>query len=92
VRRPVFDGFGFAFSKEEDFMGGDTLKLWIGFTTHSSVEIFCNFIEQEIRAPRYSYNNAAQTVETTSGIPHLIANERGSDKFVTKTGTVCWTT
>jgi NADP-dependent 3-hydroxy acid dehydrogenase YdfG len=63
--------------KEDDFMSGASFKnSWIGFTTHSSVEIFCNFIEQKYERLDILINNAAQTVRRPAGFyTHLMANE-----------------
>jgi hypothetical protein len=43
-------------------MGTSFKNSWIGFTTHPSVEIFCNFIEQKYERLDILINNAAQTV------------------------------
>jgi NADP-dependent 3-hydroxy acid dehydrogenase YdfG len=71
---------------------GHRLKIHGLDLTHSVN--FLQFYRAKYEVLDILINNAAQTVETTSGILyHLIMKRRGSDKFVTKTGTgVCWTT
>ena len=66
------------FSKEEDFMQwGDRLKIHGLDLRHiPSVEIFCNFIEQQYDRLDILINNAAQTVRRPAGFyQHLIKNE-----------------
>ena len=66
------------FSKEEDFMQwGDRLKIHGLDLRHiPSVEIFCNFIEQQYDRLDILINNAAQTVRRPAGFyQHLMINE-----------------
>lgn len=66
------------FSKEEDFMEwGHRLKIHGLDLRHiPSVEIFCNFIEQQYDKLDILINNAAQTVRRPSGFyHHLMENE-----------------
>ncbi len=66
------------FSKEADFMEwGHRLKIHGLDLRHiPSVEIFCNFIEQNYEKLDILINNAAQTVRRPSGFySHLMANE-----------------
>ena len=66
------------FSKEEDFMEwGHRLKIHGLDLRHiPSVEIFCNFIEQNYDRLDILINNAAQTVRRPAGFyHHLIENE-----------------
>jgi len=66
------------FSKEEDFMEwGHRLKIHGLDLRHiPSVEIFCNFIEQQYDRLDILINNAAQTVRRPAGFyHHLMENE-----------------
>ncbi|APQ18998.1 SDR family NAD(P)-dependent oxidoreductase [Maribacter hydrothermalis] len=66
------------FSKEEDFMEwGHRLKIHGLDLRHiPSVEIFCNFIEQQYDKLDILINNAAQTVRRPAGFyHHLMENE-----------------
>ena len=66
------------FSKEPDFMDwGDRLKIHGLDLRHiPSVEIFCNFIEQNYEKLDILINNAAQTVRRPAGFySHLMAKE-----------------
>ncbi|MEZ5002623.1 MAG: SDR family oxidoreductase [Chitinophagales bacterium] len=66
------------FSKEEDFHEwGDRLKIHGLDLRHiPSVEIFCNFIEQQYDRLDILINNAAQTVRRPAGFyHHLMPNE-----------------
>jgi len=66
------------FSKEPDFMDwGHRLKIHGLDLRHiPSVEIFCNFIEQQYDELDILINNAAQTVRRPAGFyHHLMANE-----------------
>lgn len=66
------------YSKEEDFnQWGHRLKIYGLDLRHiPSVEIFCNFIEQEYERLDILINNAAQTVRRPSGFyHHLMENE-----------------
>ncbi len=66
------------FSKEEDFAEwGHRLKIHGLDLRHiPSVEIFCNFIEQQYNRLDILINNAAQTVRRPSGFfQHLMKNE-----------------
>jgi NAD(P)-dependent dehydrogenase (short-subunit alcohol dehydrogenase family) len=66
------------FSKEADFMEwGHRLKIHGLDLRHiPSVEIFCNYIEQNYEKLDILINNAAQTVRRPSGFyAHLMANE-----------------
>lgn len=66
------------FSKEEDFMEwGHRLKIHGLDLRHiPSVEIFCNFVEQQYDTLDILINNAAQTVRRPAGFyHHLIENE-----------------
>ena len=66
------------FSKEDDFMEwGHRLKIHGLDLRHiPSVEIFCNFIEQNYKKLDILINNAAQTVRRPSGFySHLMENE-----------------
>ncbi len=66
------------FSKESDFNDwGDRLKIHGLDLRHiPSVEIFCNFIEQQYDRLDVLINNAAQTVRRPSGFyKHLMPNE-----------------
>ncbi|TLP79173.1 SDR family oxidoreductase [Maribacter sp. ACAM166] len=66
------------FSKEEDFMEwGHRLKIHGLDLRHiPSVEIFCNFIEQQYDTLDILINNAAQTVRRPAGFyHHLMENE-----------------
>ncbi|MFK7952570.1 MAG: SDR family NAD(P)-dependent oxidoreductase [Ekhidna sp.] len=66
------------FSKEEDFTEwGHRLKIHGLDLRHiPSVEIFCNFIEQQYDRLDILINNAAQTVRRPSGFyQHLMGNE-----------------
>lgn len=66
------------FSKEEDFtQWGHRLKIHGLDLRHiPSVEIFCNFIEQQYDRLDILINNAAQTVRRPSGFfQHLMKNE-----------------
>lgn len=66
------------FSKEEDFSDwGHRLKIHGLDLRHiPSVEIFCNFIEQQYSRLDILINNAAQTVRRPAGFyKHLIPNE-----------------
>jgi hypothetical protein len=60
------------FGQESDFMDwGHNLKIHGLDLRHiPSVEIFCNFIEQKIRATRY-FDNAAQTVRRPADSMHI---------------------
>lgn len=75
------------FSQEADFMEwGHRLKIHGLDLRHiPSVEIFCNFIEQNYEKLDILINNAAQTVRRPSGFyAHLMANEeRGFDSLPT---------
>ena len=67
------------FSKEADFkVWGHRLKIHGLDLRHiPSVEIFCNFIEQQYDRLDILINNAAQTVRRPSGFyAHLMPNER----------------
>lgn len=69
------------FSKEEDFSKwGHRLKIHGLDLRHiPSVEIFCNFIEQQYDRLDVLINNAAQTVRRPAGFyKHLIPNEEKS--------------
>lgn len=66
------------FSKEEDFMEwGHRLKIHGLDLRHiPSVEIFCNFVEQQYDKLDILINNAAQTVRRPAGFyHHLMENE-----------------
>lgn len=66
------------FSKEADFMAwGHRLKIHGLDLRHiPSVEIFCNYVEQNYDTLDILINNAAQTVRRPSGFyQHLMANE-----------------
>ncbi|WP_419211608.1 SDR family NAD(P)-dependent oxidoreductase [Maribacter sp. X9] len=66
------------FSKEEDFMEwGHRLKIHGLDLRHiPSVEIFCNFVEQQYDRLDILINNAAQTVRRPAGFyHHLMENE-----------------
>ena len=66
------------FSKEDDFSKwGDRLKIHGLDLRHiPSVEIFCNFIEQQYDRLDILINNAAQTVRRPAGFyQHLMVNE-----------------
>jgi NAD(P)-dependent dehydrogenase (short-subunit alcohol dehydrogenase family) len=55
---------------------GHRLKIHGLDLRHSSVEIFCNFIEQKYERLDILINNAAQTVRRPAGFyTHLMANE-----------------
>lgn len=76
TRFPVDSALRFA--KEADFhVWGDRLKIHGLDLRHiPSVEIFCNFIEQQYDRLDILINNAAQTVRRPSGFyQHLMANE-----------------
>ncbi|WP_109830759.1 SDR family NAD(P)-dependent oxidoreductase [Reichenbachiella versicolor] len=67
------------FSKEEDFhVWGDRLKIHGLDLRHiPSVEIFCNFIEQQYDRLDILINNAAQTVRRPAGFySHMMPNEQ----------------
>ena len=69
------------FSKEHDFNDwGDRLKIHGLDLRHiPSVEIFCNFIEQQYDRLDILINNAAQTVRRPAGFyKHLMPNEEKS--------------
>ncbi|MDB2606634.1 SDR family oxidoreductase [Zobellia sp.] len=69
------------FSKEEDFMEwGHRLKIHGLDLRHiPSVEIFCNYIEQNYEKLDILINNAAQTVRRPAGFyAHLMPNEERS--------------
>jgi NAD(P)-dependent dehydrogenase (short-subunit alcohol dehydrogenase family) len=54
---------------------------------HSSVEIFCNFIEQKYERLDILINNAAQTVRRPAGFyTHLMANEERRSAYQAYTG------
>jgi NADP-dependent 3-hydroxy acid dehydrogenase YdfG len=68
---------------------GTSFKIHGLDLTHSSVEIFCNFIEQKYERLDILINNAAQTVRRPAGFyTHLMANEE-RDKCLTKAYTGC---
>lgn len=76
TRFPVDSALRFA--KEEDFdKWGDRLKIHGLDLRHiPSVEIFCNYIEQQYDRLDVLINNAAQTVRRPAGFyQHLLANE-----------------
>lgn len=79
TRFPVDSALRFA--KEEDFIEwGNRLKIHGLDLRHiPSVEIFCNFIEQQYDRLDILINNAAQTVRRPSGFyQHLMENEEKS--------------
>lgn len=76
TRFPVDSALRFA--KEDDFdVWGDRLKIHGLDLRHiPSVEIFCNFIEQQYDRLDVLINNAAQTVRRPAGFyQHLLKNE-----------------
>lgn len=76
TRFPVDSALRFA--KEDDFnQWGDRLKIHGLDLRHiPSVEIFCNFIEQQYERLDILINNAAQTVRRPAGFyQHLMPNE-----------------
>lgn len=79
TRFPVDSALRYA--KEDDFNEwGDRLKIHGLDLRHiPSVEIFCNFIEQEYDRLDILINNAAQTVRRPAGFyKHLMSNEEKS--------------
>jgi len=75
------------FSKEEDFaQWGHRLKIHGLDLRHiPSVEIFCNFIEQQYNRLDILINNAAQTVRRPAGFyQHLMKNEEVSFESLPK--------
>jgi NAD(P)-dependent dehydrogenase (short-subunit alcohol dehydrogenase family) len=71
------------FLRRKTFRMGTSFKIHGLDLTHSSVEIFCNFIEQKYERLDILINNAAQTVRRPA-ILYPFNGKRSADKCLTK--------